>query len=81
MEQDKELLERMLKKTVELFEQIKLDRYICGNGYIEFGERHIKVIDPADVIIKFPNASKKDIKKFKRELKKCDKSKKEKTVM
>ncbi len=49
---EKELIEKLLKHTLELYAIQKRDRILYGNSFVEFGERSMKVLDPKDKIVK-----------------------------
>ncbi len=70
---NQELLEKLLNKTIEMYFIAEKDRDIYGNSYVEFKERGMKIINPNDLIIKI-NTTKKQIKLFKKKLKKNKKN-------
>ncbi len=72
---NKELMEKLVNKAMEMYFIAERDRERYGNSYVEFTERGMKIINPEDLIIKL-DATKKQIKKFKKELKKEHKKKK-----
>lgn len=48
---NKELINKIIQKAVDLICQADRDEDIYGDSYVEFGERSIKVINPKDVIV------------------------------
>jgi len=62
------LLERLTKKAIEMYLIAEKDEMINGSSYVEFTERGMTIIDPKDLIVQV-DATKKQLKQFKKALK------------
>ena len=66
---NKELLERLINKALEMYFIAEGDRTLYGESYMEFQERGMRVVSPEELIVRI-DGTKKQIKEFKKKLKK-----------
>ena len=66
---NKELLEKLMNKAIELYCISERGREIYGESFFEFTERGMRIVNPEELIVKI-DGSKKQIKEFKKKLKK-----------